>query len=347
MKKIVLIIDDNDKVRQALEDRIVSMRFDFDSADCQMAATSLLQKRRYDLILLDQELPIKKGKPTHKQVGRNLLEQIRECENNHATPVIIVTAHDGDNSSVVSDLMLNGASYFIHKPQLEILEEKIRVVLEKQERKAKKTAPNAGSPDIVKADYPGGILSFRSDGVFLDEIRIASKSTVIARILLELGKTTPGGKRRAYSGKELAKLLNLRREEKAVAEPICEFRKDVIDRLKVAGFKADADTVITRGLGGYELAASIQISGVAEMSEEAISVEPGPQERQRWVLDQLQAGRKLTRAQFEKQFDMSSSTSKRDLRMLDDRIEFIGVGKGGYYRMKAMKKGALVRRCVE
>ena len=136
MKKIVLIIDDNDKVRQTLEDRIVSMGFDFDPADCQMVAMSLLQKRRYDLILLDQELPIKKGKPTQKQVGRNLLEQIRECDNNHDTPVIIVTAHDGDNSSVVSDLMLNGASYFIHKPHLGILEEKIKAVLEKHKHKA-------------------------------------------------------------------------------------------------------------------------------------------------------------------------------------------------------------------
>lgn len=72
--------------------------------------------------------------------------------------------------------------------------------------------------------------------------------------------------------------------------------------------------------------------------ESTSPMEPGPDERQKWVIDQLQAGRKLTRAQFEKQFDMSSSTSKRDLKMLDDRIEFIGAGKGGYYRMKALKK---------
>jgi CheY-like chemotaxis protein len=91
MKKTVLIIDDNDKVLRTLEDRIESMGFDFDSADCQVAATALLQKRRYDLILLDQELPIKKGKPTHKQVGRNLLVHIRQDANNESTPVIVVS----------------------------------------------------------------------------------------------------------------------------------------------------------------------------------------------------------------------------------------------------------------
>ena len=46
MKKIVLIIDDNAMVRQTLEDRVESMGFDYDSADCQAVATDLLQKRR-------------------------------------------------------------------------------------------------------------------------------------------------------------------------------------------------------------------------------------------------------------------------------------------------------------
>lgn len=337
MKKIVLIIDDNDKVRQTLEDRIVSMGFDFDPADCQMVAMSLLQKRRYDLILLDQELPIKKGKPTQKQVGRNLLEQIRECDNNHGTPVIIVTAHDGDNSSVVSDLMLNGASYFIHKPHLGILEEKIKAVLEKHKHKANKPVSQTVTAETVKSDYPGGRLFFRDGSVFLGDIRLASSSTTIARILRELCKTTASGKRRAQSCKELAKTLNLERGDKAVAEAVSPFRKLVIELLKEAGFKADMDTVIATGRGGYELAPGIEAPAVAVGVESTSPVEPGPDERQKWVIDQLQAGRKLTRAQFEKRFDMSSSTSKRDLKMLDNRIEFIGAGKGGYYRMKALK----------
>lgn len=143
MKKIVLIIDDNTKVRQTLEDRIESIGYDFDSAGCQTTATTFLHKRRYDLILLDQELPIKKGKPTSKQVGRNLIDQIRRDTNNETTPIIIVTAHDGDNPSVVADLLLNGATYFIHKPQLEILEEKIKAVFEKQEQAGPLTTSRA------------------------------------------------------------------------------------------------------------------------------------------------------------------------------------------------------------
>ena len=78
MKKMVLIIDDDESLRNALADRIESMGFDHEAADSQHSATELLRKRRYELILLDQELPVRKGKPTNKQLGRNLLEHIRE-----------------------------------------------------------------------------------------------------------------------------------------------------------------------------------------------------------------------------------------------------------------------------
>lgn len=100
MKKVVLIIDDDAAIREVLTDRIESMGYDHEQADSQNAATELLRKRRFDLILLDQELPVRKGKPTNKQVGRNLLAQIREEGLNQETPVMIVTGHDGDDPMV-------------------------------------------------------------------------------------------------------------------------------------------------------------------------------------------------------------------------------------------------------
>ncbi len=338
MKKTVLIIDDNDKVRQTLEDRIESMGFDFDSADCQAAAMTMLQKRRYDLILLDQELPVKKGKPTQKQVGRNLLGQIREDDNNESTPVIIVTAHDGDNSSVVSDLMLNGASYFIHKPQLEILEEKIKAVLSKQETKAKKARPSVGSK-LAGTAYPGGKLTFCEGGVFLDDIRLASAGTIIARILRELCKTTGTGRRRPQSCKELAKTLNLERGDKAVAEAVSPFRKQVIDRLNEQGFAADMDTVITRGRSGYELALNIEVGSESALQlADSPPCEPTPEERQRWFIAEAEAGKKPSREHYKRQFGGSVSTWKRDLREITRVLEPVGTGSATYYRVKIRKK---------
>lgn len=334
MKKRVLIIDDNIKVRQTMEDRIESLGYDFDSAGCQTTATVFLQKRRYDLILLDQELPIKKGKPTHKQVGRNLIDQIRQDANNESTPIIIVTAHDGDNSSVVSDLLLNGATYFIHKPQLGILEEKIKAVFDKQAQQFKKIRAVTASKKEKDKTFTGGRLTFREDGIFLDDIRLASTATNIGRILRELGKKTAIGKRRAYSCKELAGILKLGRGDKAVAEAISPFRKTVIELLQEAGFTADSDTVIASGRSGYELAADIEADAEIVTTDSKTAREPSPVERQQWFIVQAEAGKKPSKALYMKEFGHSESTWKRDLRAITLTLEPIGTGSATYYRVK-------------
>ena len=341
MKKIVLIIDDNAMVRQTLEDRIESMGFDYDSADCQTAATDLLQKRSYDLILLDQELPIKKGKPTHKQVGRNLLVHIRQDANNESTPVIVVTAHDGDDSVAIADLFHDGADYFIHKPQISMLEEKIRAVLAKHEQKAKKPKAVGTSAVSKERPFPGGKLTFREEGIFLEDIRLASTATIIGRILRELCKRKESGKRCAWSCKGLAKTLNLERGDKAVAEAISPFRKTVIERLREAGFAADEDVVIARGRGGYELAAIIEAdSEVAITETNTPSREPTPEERQEWFIAQAEEGKKPSKARYMKQFDQSESTWKRDLKGITLVLEMVGAGAGAYYRPKKKRFGA-------
>jgi len=339
MKKIVLIIDDNAMVRQTLEDRIESMGFDYDSADCQAVATDYLQKRKYDLILLDQELPIKKGKPTHKQVGRNLLVQIRQEANNELTPVIVVTAHDGDDSIAIADLFHNGADYFIHKPQIGMLEEKIRLVLNKHEQKAKKPKTAATSAVSNERSFPGGKLKIGEEGIYLDDIRLASTSTTIGRILRELCKRTTSGKRRAYSCKELAETLNLVRGDKAVAEAVSPFRKSVIGKLREAGFTADEDTVIDRGRGGYMLAAIIEADSEVLTSIANEPRDPSPEERQKWFIAQSEEGKKPSKALYMKQFDQSDSTWKRDLKGITPFLEMVGTGAGAYYRPKKKRLG--------
>ena len=334
MKKTVLIIDDNDKVLRTLEDRIESMGFDFDSADCQTAATALLQKRRYDLILLDQELPVKKGKPTHKQVGRNLLVHIRQDANNESTPVIVVTAHDGDDSVAIADLFHDGADYFIHKPQISMLEEKIRSVLAKHEQKARK--PKAAGTSAVSKErpFPGGKLTFLEEGIFLEDIRLASTATIIGRILRELCKRTESGKRCARTCKGLAKILNLERGDKAVPEAISPFRKTVIEKLREAGFAANEDTVIARGRSGYELAAIIEAESEVAIPEANTVREPTPEERQQWFIDQAAEGKKPSKSTYMKKFGHSASTWKRDLRVITLELESIGTGAATYYRVK-------------
>ena len=334
MKKSVLIIDDDPAIRQVLEDRMDSAGFDHDSADSQVAAVECLQKHRYDLILLDLELPSRKGKPTSTQVGRNLLEQIREDDHNETTPVIVITAHGGDKPDTAVTLMAAGANYFIHKPSLHQLEDTVKLVLNPKPKGKK--AVGSSKPAELKA-YAGGELELKEIGVLLDGIQLASQSATIFRVLEVLSEETERGRRRACSSQILADQLKLRRGQNAVIEAISDFRSKVVQELKKAGVKADDDAVIVTGRSGYELAGWIRAAkkiGVAPNQ----SVEITPVQRQAWFLEQLQKGRKLTRADFEAHYDIHSSTSKRDLKALEDRIEFTGVGRKGCYRVK--KKNA-------
>ena len=125
----------------------------------------------------------------------------------------------------------------------------------------------------------------------------------------------------------------LKRGQNAAIEAISDFRSKAVQEFKKAGMNADDDAVIVTGRSGYELAAWIRTaktSGVAPNQP----VEITPEHRQAWFIEQLQKERKLTRAEFESHFNIHTSTSKRDLKALEDGIEFTGVGRKGYYRLK-------------
>jgi hypothetical protein len=215
-----------------------------------------------------------------------------------------------------------------------MLEEKIRSVLNKHEQKAKKPKTAATSAVSKERPFPGGKLTIREEGIFLDDIRLASTATTIGRILRELCKRTSSGKRRAMSCKELAETLNLVRGDKAVAEAVSPFRKTVIEKLREAGFTADEDTVIERGRGGYMLAAMIEAESEVLTSIADAPRDPSPEERQQWFITQAEEGKKPSKALYMKQFDQSESTWKRDLKGITPFLEMVGTGAGAYYRPK-------------
>lgn len=332
MKTIGLIIEDDTGIREVLEDRLDSMGFDFHSVGSQTEAMEHFQKRRYDFVLLDLELPIRFGKPTSTQVGRNLLDQIRADERNETTPVIVITAHGGSGPDLAVELMKNGANDFIHKPSLNRLEGALKDMLHPKPRTKGRPLAAKETAAIEPAPFAGGELTFGPAGAKLDGILLCGATATIYRVLQTLCEVNEKGRRRAFSGKALAHRLDLQRGQVAIAEAVSDFRARVIQEVRKAGMSADDEAVIIRGTGGYELAPHIRTLALTAPLISA-SGEPGPEERQRWFLDQLQK-RKLTRAEFENHFKMSASTSKRDLRALESQVEFVGTGQKGYYRLK-------------
>jgi CheY-like chemotaxis protein len=333
MKKVVLIIDDHEAMREMLSDRIESMGFDHEQAESQNAARELLRKRRFDLILLDQELPVRKGKPTNKQVGRNLLAQIREEGLNQETPIIIVTGHDGNDPMVACDFMRNGADYFLPKIMIDHLEAKIREVFSKPLAKNGKAAPSDKAKPTLKP-FPGGKLEFVADGVFLGDFLLASHSSTIGRVLRELARQAASGKRRSRSGKSLAESLELDRGSPAIAEAVSPFRRQIEAEMRAAGFEADSDTIIASGKGGYELAQSIEVAADSVEKLPTETTEPTARDRMTWFIGEAEAGRKPRKSLYMRHFGISESTWKRDLKVLSTKFEVVGTGSGAFYRRK-------------
>ena len=115
-KPLALIVDDNLRVRETLEDRVAELEHDFHSVGSQSEACEHLDLHTYDYILLDLELPARSGKPPRAEVGRELLRQIKEHTRNRAALVLSMSAHFGPDSELGDEMVELGAAALIGKP---------------------------------------------------------------------------------------------------------------------------------------------------------------------------------------------------------------------------------------
>ena len=126
------------------------------------------------------------------------------------------------------------------------------------------------------------------------------------------------------------------RGQNAVGEAINHLRRKLITTMSSAGFEADSDSVVLTGKSGYQLNPALRVS-MEHSSEEPRKPDDkdlSGEERQNWILEQLATKKKSKRVAIEEQFRKSTATVKRDLGALDDRIEFVGTGRNGYYVLR-------------
>lgn len=102
MKKQVLIVEDEDKLRRTLELQLLDSGFEVEKAASAEEALPLID--RADLILTDFKLP--------KMTGLEMLQIVRRL--NSQVPVVIMTAYGTVESAV--EAMKSGASDFLLKP---------------------------------------------------------------------------------------------------------------------------------------------------------------------------------------------------------------------------------------
>lgn len=102
----ILIVDDDELAAEMASLVLIDAGHACGWVTSGNTALALLQWRRPDLVLLDQNLPGLSGK--------QVLRELRQSERNYDLPVIMFTAINGAEDEVVA--LYNGAQDYIRKP---------------------------------------------------------------------------------------------------------------------------------------------------------------------------------------------------------------------------------------
>ena len=120
----ILVVDDNKKILEFLEEFIINLDHHVELAQSYRGALSLIEKKEYDLVLLDKNFPDNAG---NLEGGMTLLRDIKE--HFPSTEVIIITGYANVNNAV--EAMKLGAFDYVVKPfEIDDLLEKIERVAE-------------------------------------------------------------------------------------------------------------------------------------------------------------------------------------------------------------------------
>lgn len=102
----ILAVDDDTVCNQVIVNTLKRANLDITTAEDPFEGLEKLQKTRYDLVLLDIDMP--------KLTGFEVCEKLRSLPQYKTTPVIFVTAHSNLGNRTQS--VLSGGNYFITKP---------------------------------------------------------------------------------------------------------------------------------------------------------------------------------------------------------------------------------------
>lgn len=150
----ILIIDDDEMVAEIASEELIAAGYACGSVTSGAEAFKLLEWRRPDLLLLDQDMP--------DMTGGQMLREMRKSPKLYDLPVIMFTAMTGAGDE--EQARYNGAQDYIRKPfDAKFLKWKVNQVL-----KSKAEGPRhrdlrdvlAAGSNSKKTDVPDGQLRF-------------------------------------------------------------------------------------------------------------------------------------------------------------------------------------------
>ena len=106
MSKRILIVEDEEVIRKYLRIHLTNWGYEVEEAFDGEEASEKLKKSNFDLLICDIIMP--------KKDGWEVLKEVRANPKTKETPVIVLTAKDGDSDMFKGYDM--GASYYMAKP---------------------------------------------------------------------------------------------------------------------------------------------------------------------------------------------------------------------------------------
>ena len=93
MKFHALIVDDNSDVLDDAKDRLESLGHTCHCVTSLSDARDHLAKHRYSHAVVDLEIPVRYGRPSRIENGKQLVRQIRAMPGYQTLPIIVITGH--------------------------------------------------------------------------------------------------------------------------------------------------------------------------------------------------------------------------------------------------------------
>ena len=227
-------------------------------------------------------------------------------------------------------------------------------------------------PASVPKAFSGGAMVFYADRVELCGATICGGPRCEqARKTLDLlcRKNQKGGFA-GFGGQKLAEKIDRKGGASSVPGLIRDLRTRIVEALRQTNIECQREDVIQQTNRGYHFRdwisiqdrESVESSPMLQGHENTDSPGDGPVNvplndpvdsndvgpvsesvdpavaRQEWILEQVTKGRKLRAPGFAAELGCSDRTVKRDLGILEPKIEFVGSPRTGYYQLRQRRK---------
>lgn len=251
-----LVIEDDHALADVLRMKLVRDGHKVSIAKHQREAYHLLDKHRFDFVLLDLRLPTSRNDmDPNSEVGFAILDHIRDRFSPDELPVIIMTAYEETSQTAVRALKAFANDY-IQKPfedSSASLDDKIAAIV----RHLEAGKPSSGHRQTPQPDKRHRIV-FKRECVEINGMAITGRFHALLALLgsrtLMLTPAPANANGSAMTGKEMAQVLKI--GEPSVRQTVTRFRKFIAnEQEKLNGRTIGPQEIIrnNRDWKGYEI----------------------------------------------------------------------------------------------